>query len=136
MDSLAGSKNIKKQWKSSRQRIARKHDRVHSYESSPAAIHCIANMLGTILKQYNSASASRIRPQIFNTCGHLFQSRTSLGNPTIFNGEIQASAYKGKGYHKSNNRAKSEENKSRGNLYRNISQADSTIPRMKELHSS
>jgi hypothetical protein len=62
MDPLAGSKNIKKQWESSRQRIVRKHNQVHSCESSPAAIYCLAYVLGMVLKQYNSTPASRIKP--------------------------------------------------------------------------
>jgi hypothetical protein len=49
-------------------------------------------MLGAVLKQYDSAAAARIRPQSLNTRRHLFQSRISLGNPTIFSSKIQTSA--------------------------------------------
>jgi hypothetical protein len=69
-----------------------------------------------VLKQYNSAPASRIRPQIFSTCGHFFQSRTSLGNPTIFSSKIQASACKDKGYHENSSGAKGEGKKVEGKL--------------------
>jgi hypothetical protein len=54
----------------------------------------------------------------------------------IFSNEIQTSAYDGKGYHKNSSGARREKDKSKGNLHRNISQADSMMPRTKELHSS
>jgi hypothetical protein len=50
MNVLAGSKSIEKQWETSRQRIAGKHNRMHSYESSSATINGLANMLGAVLK--------------------------------------------------------------------------------------
>jgi hypothetical protein len=61
---------------------------VHRHERSSATIHRFANVLGSILKQYNSTPASRIRPQIFNTYEHFLQGRISLGNPTIFSSKI------------------------------------------------
>jgi hypothetical protein len=73
---------------------------VHSYESSSAAINCLANVLGAVLKQYNSTPASRIRPQSFNTGGYFFQSCISFGDLTILSSKIQASTYGEKGYHK------------------------------------
>jgi hypothetical protein len=91
-------------------------------------------VLGEVLKEYNSTPTSRIRPQSFNTREHFFQSRISFGNPTIFSSEIQTSAYDGKGYHKNSSAAGREKEKE--TLHRNISQADSMMPRMKELHSS
>jgi hypothetical protein len=54
----------------------------------------------------------------------------------IFSSKIQTSAYDGKGYHKAAVGQKGKKDKSKGNLHRNISQADSIMPRTKELHSS
>jgi hypothetical protein len=73
---------------------------VHSHESSPATINRLANVLGMILKQYNSLPTSRIGPQSFDTRGHFFKSCISFGDPTILSSEIQASTYNEKGYHK------------------------------------
>jgi hypothetical protein len=106
MNTLAGSKSVKKKWESCRQRIARKHNRVHSHESLPAAINRFTNVLSVILMQYDGFSTSRIRPQSFNICGHFFQSCILFGNPTILSGEIQASAYDEKGYHTKSSEAK------------------------------
>jgi hypothetical protein len=92
MNTLTGSESIEKQWETSRQRIARKHDRMHSYESSSATINGLADMLGSVLKQYDSTAAARIRPQSLNTRRHLLQSCILLGNPTIFSSKIQTSA--------------------------------------------
>jgi hypothetical protein len=58
-----------------------------------------------------------------------------LGNPAIFSSKIQTSAYDGNEITKTAVKQK-EKDKSKGNLHRNISQADSTMPRIKELHSS
>jgi hypothetical protein len=41
-----------------------------------------------------------------------------------------------RGYHKNSSGTKREKDKSKGNLHHNISQADSIMPRRKELHSS
>jgi hypothetical protein len=106
MNSLAGSKSVEKKWESRRQRIARKHNGVHSRESFPATINRLANVLSAILKQYNGFPTPRIRPQSFNICGHFFQSCISFGNPTILSSEIQASAYDEKRYHTNSSEAK------------------------------
>jgi hypothetical protein len=57
-------------------------------------------MLGTVLKQYNGALASRIRPQSLEASRHFLQSRISLSDPTILSREIQTSAYNDKRCHK------------------------------------
>jgi hypothetical protein len=92
--------------------------------------------LGAILKQYNSFPVSRIGPQSFNTRGHFFQSCILFGDPTILSSEIQASTYDKEGYHKNSSEAKGKKISRKKNLHRNISQADSIMPRAKELHSS
>jgi hypothetical protein len=92
-------------------------------------------MLGTVLKQYNGTPTPRIRPQSLAACQHSLQSCISLGNTTIFSGKIQTSAYDSKGCHK-NSSEEIGKKKSKENLHRNISQADSTMPRIKDLHSS
>jgi hypothetical protein len=57
-------------------------------------------MLGTVLKQYNGAPASRIRPQSIKASWHFLQSRISLSDSTFLSSEIQASAYNGKRCHR------------------------------------
>jgi hypothetical protein len=93
---MAGSKSVKKKGESCRQRITRKHNGIHSCESSSATINWLANMLGTVLKQYNGASASRIRPQCLTASRHFLQSHTSLRNSTLFSSKVQTSTYKRK----------------------------------------
>jgi hypothetical protein len=56
-------------------------------------------MLGTVLKQYNGAPVSRIRPQSFKVSRHFFQSCISLSNSTFLSSKIQTSAYNGKRCH-------------------------------------
>jgi hypothetical protein len=103
MNTVAGSESIKKKRESCRQRIARKHNRLHSCESPSATINWLANMLGTVPKQYNGTPMSRVRPQSLKAHRHSLQSRISLGNPTVFNSEIQTSAYDAKGCYKNSN---------------------------------
>jgi hypothetical protein len=92
-------------------------------------------MLGTVLKQYNGAPASRIRPQSLAASRHFLQSSIPLSNSTFFSSKIQTSTYNGKdvtkaAVHKQGNKESKE------NPHRNSSQADSTMPRMKDSHSS
>jgi hypothetical protein len=107
---------------------------MHSGKSSPTTINGLANLLGTILKQYNGAPASRIRPQSLVASRHLLQSSISLSNSTFFSSKIQASTYNGKYITKEVHKQPKKESKE--NSHRNSSQADSTMPRMKDSHSS
>jgi hypothetical protein len=92
-------------------------------------------MLGTVLEQYNGAPASRIRPQSLAASRHFLQSIISLSNSTFFSNKIQASTCNGKNVTKAavHKQGKKE---SKGNSHRNSSQADSTMPRMKDSQSS
>jgi hypothetical protein len=58
-------------------------------------------MLGAVLKQYNGAPASRIRPQSLKANRRFLQSRISLRDPTILSSKIQARAYNDKRCHNS-----------------------------------
>jgi hypothetical protein len=92
-------------------------------------------MLGMVLKQYNGAPASRIRPQSLAASRHLLQGSISLRNSTFFSSKIQTSTYNGKNVTKAavHKQGKKE---LKENSHRNSSQADSTMPRMKDSHSS
>jgi hypothetical protein len=92
-------------------------------------------VLGTVLKQYNGALASRIRPQSLAASQYFLQSSISLSNSMFFSNKIQTSACNGKNVTKAaiHKQGKKE---SKENSHRNSSQADSTMPRMKDSHSS
>jgi hypothetical protein len=92
-------------------------------------------MLGAVLKQYNGAPASRIRPQCLAASRHFLQSRISFSNSTFFSSKIQTSTYNGKNVTKAAVH-KQEKKESKENSHHNSSQADSTMPRMKDSHSS
>jgi hypothetical protein len=92
-------------------------------------------MLGTVLKQYNGTSASRIRPQSLKASQHILQSRILLSDPTILSSKVQQVPIMAKGVTKIA-RDKQGKKESKENLHRNILQADSTTPRIKDLHSS
>jgi hypothetical protein len=92
-------------------------------------------MLSTVLKQYNGAPALRIRPQSLKASRHFLQSCISLSDSTFLSSKIQTSAYNGKRCHNKTAVNKQGKEEPKENLHRNISQADSTMPRMKDLHS-
>jgi hypothetical protein len=92
-------------------------------------------MLGAVLKQHNSAPASRIRPERLAASRHFLQSRIPFSNSTFFGSKIQTSTYKRPNVTRVAVR-KQGKKESKENSHRNNSQADSTMPRMKDSHSS
>jgi hypothetical protein len=91
MDPLACPESLKQLSKTSRRRVARKHNRIHGRQRCLTTINRFPNMLGTILKKYNGTTTPGIRPQTISSLRFLLGSHDSFRNSTCFTNKVQAS---------------------------------------------
>jgi hypothetical protein len=67
MNPMARPKGLEQLPKTSRQTVARKHNRIHGRQRCLTTIDRLSNMLSTILKKYNGTMAPGIRPQTISS---------------------------------------------------------------------